>query len=206
MKTFKPIALLLILLAILTGFWAMVRELKQNAVNPPAPSPSASPVITPSVSVAPSAGRKISSVSRSEAPLAKSELHLIQRTESAASIQLEFEQRHQGLSFYPRRGKTQVFNRRQELLREDSWLLPTVTIVNQAKLGVDQARVFAFRGLTSDQDRLRISSPMEGGTHVIWTSPSDTARHAYVFNARGIEIVVDAQSGDILARKNRRMH
>jgi len=211
MKNFKFFALLLILVAILTGYWAMVRELKQKAVQNPVPT------ATPSVSAAP-ISRSISSEKiepdkrAREISLAKSnnlakgaDLHLVERSESLGSIQYHYEQRHLGVSLYPRKGLTLTLTKDATLLRSDEWLQKEIKIVNHVSLAPDQARVIAFQTVIQDNVKLKISAPMNGGTAVIWTSPSEIARHAYLFNSRGIEIVVDAQSGAILSKRNRRM-
>ncbi len=128
---------------------------------------------------------------RTEFPLGDPALN-----QSAVSAQVFFEQTHQGVPLAPRGAVTVDLGTQGELLGLYSDYVPDVTISDEEKITAEQARVRAGIGYRE---------PAEGGRAVYWLlGMGRSARRAYEFIVEGQRVVVDAGTGAVLSRREKR--
>jgi hypothetical protein len=79
-----------------------------------------------------------------------------------------------------------------------------VTVVNQARLDSDEARKRAL-----DAVKLTGANPVlgsvDGGAQIVWVTGRE-GRIAYQFGANGRQVVIDAETGEVLQNRNRRTY
>jgi hypothetical protein len=88
-----------------------------------------------------------------------------------------------------------------ELLGLYSSYVPDIKIVNQIRLSADEARKQAISSVLSP-----VGLKPEGGGEVIWVTKSTvppSGYRAYEFEVQGHQVVVNAESGEILFKRNR---
>lgn len=124
--------------------------------------------------------------------------------QSAVSAQVFFEQTHHGIPLAPRGAVTVDLGPQGELLGLYSDYVPDVSVsvdpggsrADEEKITAEQARIRAGVGYREQA---------EGGRQVYWLlGISPSARLAYEFIVEGNRVVVDAGTGAVLSRRDRR--
>ncbi len=138
---------------------------------------------------------------REELPLGES----VARGDST-SAQVFFQEVHDGIELAPAGGVTVDLGPHGELIELSSNYVPAIHVSNQQRLSLGEAELKAQESAGAS-GRVRV----EGGARVLWLTPgrrtgdAQEARHAYDFMVRGKQIVVDAESGSVLYKRDRRM-
>lgn len=110
-----------------------------------------------------------------------------------------------GLPLYPRGGLVVDLGSRGELIGFYPDYVRDIQLTGRAMLAESDARKIADDAVSA----VSASGKPVGGAQVAWqsgTTPAGApqARVAYQYQVRGFEVVVDAENGSLLARRNRR--
>lgn len=129
-----------------------------------------------------------------EQPVAKGDEH---------SAQVIFRQTKDGAMLLPRGDVTIELGPRGELLGFYSNYVGKIRVVNKVKISVDEARQRLFTAVSNEAHG---GIRTEGGNKILWVKSSDgyQGRYAYEFLVQGRQVVVDAETGKILFRRDRR--
>lgn len=122
---------------------------------------------------------------------------------SQISAQVFFSQMHEGTLIAPVGNVKIDLGTRGELLGLYSDYAPSVMISNQVRLDPDEAQQ---KVIAAFQNSENTALTVEGGSKVIWVS-GEKGRYAYQFIAQGhYQVVVDAESGQVIHTKDIRQH
>lgn len=114
------------------------------------------------------------------------------------SAQVFFQQIVDGVPLTPVGTVSITLGPEGELIRLDNAAVPNIPVVNERRLTVDQAKTAASDVFSG--------AAVEGGAAVAWSPTGTEARHAYEFYAKGRQIIVDAQTGQVISNRDRRIH
>lgn len=114
-------------------------------------------------------------------------------TTGIVSAQAYYKQTVDGVPVVPNGGVTLSFGPDGELLEYSTQVVPVNTVTNSVVLAAADAK-----GLLKD-------TSAEGGAHVMFVDQSGSAKHAYQFESKGFEVIIDAETGKTLFRRDRRM-
>jgi hypothetical protein len=118
----------------------------------------------------------------------------IQMRTGEISAQIFFKQTVDGLPVLPVGNTSLVLGPSGEILEMSTDALGSIKIENSVSIPVEQAKAY-------------LGDPLaEGGRLVVWSDTSGAARKAYDFVSRGQQVVVDAQNGNILFKRDRRQY
>ncbi len=115
------------------------------------------------------------------------------------SAHLMFPQTSEGLPLAPKGAISIDLGSKGELLGLYSDYIRDLQVTNQHRIGQDEAASLA-QGSAASQTS---SSRPEGGREILWVSGS-AGKRAYEFFIDGKQIIVDAETGAILAQKDKR--
>jgi hypothetical protein len=124
------------------------------------------------------------------------------------SAQVYFRETWQGVPIEPSGGVLVDLGPQGELLGIDADYEHGLKVTGARRLGVGEARAAAESALT---DAIGGQGPLAGGRAVVWVTHARrepgtpaTGRPAYVYDAGGREVVVDAETGQVLESRDRR--
>jgi hypothetical protein len=126
----------------------------------------------------------------------------------AVSAQVFFREEVAGLPLSPSGNVTVDLGPQGELVGLHSDYVRDVKVENSPQLDRESAKQRALLAL-SDTEASNPGKP-EGGAHIIWIAQrlnpgeSTSARHAFAYLYQGRQVVIDAQTGSILSRRDRR--
>lgn len=124
---------------------------------------------------------------------------------NANSAQVYFQQKIEGRPLAPYGSVTVDLGPNGELLGLDSAYVRDVRTAGTHQLTVEQARV---RARSAAAGQVGAGSRVDGGHSLYWlASPggqSRLARPAYEFDAGGVQVIVDAEDGRILSKRDQR--
>ena len=133
------------------------------------------------------------------------------------SAQAFFNQSFQGVPLLPVGNVKVDLGPKGEILALESDYASEIKIVNEDQLSLEQTRKLAMESVSQTADVKRKALPSGQGSpvvqgalgaqserRVIWVADHDRAYHAHSFLISGREVIVDAQTGDVLLNKDRR--
>jgi hypothetical protein len=121
-----------------------------------------------------------------------------------ASVQVTFREMIDGVPVAPLGSVTVNLGRHGELLGLYSEYVPGVRVTNGVIIDREQAKNIAVAAITDKSSGLGA----EVGTHIIWVSVytgKSEGRHAYEFSIQGRQVIIDAATGAILQRRDKRI-
>ena len=113
------------------------------------------------------------------------------------SAQAFYQQIYGGYPVRPSSGVKVDLAKNGGVIRVSSDVRPIHSIGNSPVLDSESAMAEAKKHMSSARS-------IVGGEHVIWVR-GDTGFHGYSFNADGKQIVINAENGDVLFKKDRRL-
>lgn len=114
------------------------------------------------------------------------------------TAQVYFRQLYEGLVVLPHGTITVNLGPSGELLQLDSDYLPNVKVTNWASISPDQAKM----SIPKYEDG---SGKIMGGSLIVWATPGSEAKKAYEYFSDGRQIIIDAQNGQVITTRDRRM-
>jgi hypothetical protein len=120
---------------------------------------------------------------------------------SLFSAQVFFNETHQGVVVSPAGTIKIDLGSQGELIGLYSNYAQNVSLANQVRLDSEEAQIKAISMFQNDQFS---SIDVDGGGKIIWVEGKE-GRYAYQFSVNGYQVVIDAQNGNVLFRRDRRI-